>query len=481
MDPILSMSATELSEKIREGDLTSTEVVDAHIVRIKQVNPTINAVVAERFEAAREQAAQCDRTLNSAKKKNGLPPLFGVPCTIKENHACIGMPNTSGLVARKGVVADFDATTVARLKAAGAIVLGVTNTSELCMWFESSNRVYGRSNNPYDVGRIVGGSSGGEGAIIGAGGSPFGLGSDIGGSIRLPAFFNGVFGHKATGGLIPGTGQHPIAVNQAQRYLTSGPLARRATDLWPLIRILAGPDGQDTGCRPIPLGDPESVDLADLSVVMVEGNGVNRVRSDMLGALRKAAGALDGRGAKVTCVKVEKLKHSMEIWSAMLAEAGGPSFSELLGNGQPISAGTEILKWAIRTSDHTLPALMLALFEKIPQWMPERAKKMLKLGRSLKQELVDLIGPNGILLYPSFPSTAPRHRMPLLAPFQFVYTAILNVMELPVTQVPMGLSGNGLPLGVQVAALEGNDHMTVAVAMALEEQFGGWIPPRSMM
>ncbi|MEO7092697.1 MAG: amidase, partial [Polyangiales bacterium] len=260
MDPLLLASATRLASLIAKRDVTAREVVEAHITQIERVNPTIRAVVRARYDEARREARAADDRV----KRGGddpLPPFHGVPCTIKECFALTGMPNSGGLVARKDVVATDDATAVARLRAGGAIPLGVTNLSELCMWMESNNRVYGRTNNPYDPSRIVGGSSGGEGAIIGAGASPFGLGSDIGGSIRMPAFFNGVFGHKPTGGLVPSTGQFPVAANEALRYLTSGPLARRAEDLMPLLRILAGPDGKDPSCVAMKLGDPKGVRL----------------------------------------------------------------------------------------------------------------------------------------------------------------------------------------------------------------------------
>src|SRR6185503_363040 len=158
-----------------------------------------------------------------------------------------------GLVARKGRLATQDAVAVARLRAAGAIPLGVTNVSELCMWMESDNRVYGRTNNPYDQARTVGGSSGGEGAIIGAGGAPFGVGSDIGGSIRIPAAFCGVVGHKPSGRLVPNTGQFPPAEGPANAYLGTGPLVRRVRDVWPLLRVMAGPDGHDPVCAPATL------------------------------------------------------------------------------------------------------------------------------------------------------------------------------------------------------------------------------------
>ena len=476
MPPLLLHSATRLARMIRTGEVSSLAVVDAHIARLERVNPRINAVVHERFDEARTEARRADRTL-AREGPDGLPPLHGVPCTIKEAFALTGMPNTSGLVARRGVVARRDATAVARLRAAGAIPLGVTNVSELCMWMESHNKVYGRSRNPYDDRRIVGGSSGGEGASVGAGGSPFGLGSDIGGSIRLPAHFNGVFGHKPTGGLVPGTGQFPIACGAALRYLTTGPLARRAEDLMPLLRILAGPDGEDAGCRELPLGDPAEVDLAELTVLDVRGNGAVRVRRDIRRARRRCVGFLRELGALVERPRLPDLKRSFEVWAAMMAAAGGPSYRELLGQGRPIRVRRELLRTLLGRSPFTVPSVGLALLEQVPERLPGRADETVRLGERLRHELSTRLGPRGVMIYPTYPSAAPRHRVPLLPPWGWVYTAVVNVMELPSTHVPMGLNARGLPVGVQVIGGHGCDHVTIAVAQALERRFGGWVPP----
>jgi fatty acid amide hydrolase 2 len=476
MESILKLSATKIAEMILKGEITSIEAVETHIAQIKKVNPTLNAVVRDRFVEARKEAKKADRALKSKTKKK-LPPLHGVPCSIKECFALTGMPNTSGLPARVGIVANKDATAVERLRAAGAIPMGVTNISELCMWMESDNRVYGRTNNPYDASRIVGGSSGGEGAIIGSGGSPFGIGSDVGGSIRMPAFFNGIFGHKPTGGMVPATGQFPTAENEALRYLTTGPLARRAEDLMPLLQIVAGPDGQDEYCEKMQLGDPAKVKFDQLNVVSVEGNGFIKVSDELIEAQRKAADALAARGANVRTVEVKKLKQSLEIWSAMLGGAGGTPFGVLLGNGEAVNGWFELMKWTVKQSDHTFPAILLAMLEKLSKLTPGRNAKMIELGHELKQELVDLIGPSGVMLFPSYATVAPVHHKPMFTPFNWVYTAIMNVMEVPVTQVPLGLNDQGLPLGVQVVGVHGNDHITIATAMALEKDLGGWVPP----
>ena len=473
-----SASAAELAAQIRSGAASSEAVVGEHIDRIRRVNPRLNAVVRERFQQAMVEARAADARLE-AEGSEAVGPLHGVPCTIKESFAVRGMPNSAGLVARRHVVADSDATAVQRLRAAGAIVMGVTNVSELCMWMESNNRVYGRTSNPYDQSRIVGGSSGGEGAIVGAGASPFGLGSDIGGSIRGPAFFNGVFGHKPTGGLVPGTGQYPIAHGAALRYLTTGPLARRAEDLMPLLRILAGPDGIDTGCLPLTLGDPDQVSIDELVVHLVPDNGRIKVSREMAAAQRRAAEALEGMGATVRTTRIAGLRHDLEMWSSMLGEAQTVGFDALLGEGTAIPLGKEFARWLVRRSPHTLPALVLALAERATALVPGRTKEFVRRGQALRQELVELLGDKGVLLYPPYPTSAPQHRVPMLKPFGWVYTAILNVMELPATQVPLGLDSQGLPLGIQVVARHGQDHVTIAVAKALEGALGGWVPPEA--
>ena len=477
MNDFLTMSGMSLAKGIRDGLFSSEQVVTEHINHIQKVNPAINAVVQERFELARKEARQADERVRKEPPES-LPVFHGVPCTIKENFALAGMPNTAGLLTRKDVVAKEDATAVKRLRAAGAIPMGVTNIPELCMWMETSNRIYGCTNNPYNPKRIVGGSSGGEGAIIGSGASPFGLGADIGGSIRMPAFFNGVFGHKPSGGLVPGTGQYPFTVvNEALRYLATGPLARRAEDLWPLVKLMAGPDGMDAGCEPMELGDPAQVDLSSLTVIVVDGNGAVTVKEDMKQALYAAAKALEKNGATVKQEKIEALKHSMDIWSAMLSATGGPTFAELLGEGKAINPFLEFTKWALGFSRHTIPAIALAALENAPKKFTKRTNKFIQMGKELKKQLTEMIGPQGVMLYPSYSRVAPPHFVPLALPFHFAYTAILNVMEIPVTQVPAGLNEQGLPLGLQVASIRGNDHVTIAVANHLEKELGGWVMP----
>ncbi|HEX4447769.1 MAG TPA: amidase, partial [Polyangiaceae bacterium] len=471
LHPLLARSAVSLAASIRAGAITSEEVVRMHVDRASRTHERIHAVVSDRYELALAEARACDRRLRGGEGgASSLPPLFGVPCSIKECFALQGMPQSSGLVSRRSFRAPADAPAVARLREAGAIPIGVTNTSELCMWMESNNRLYGRTSNPYDPSRIVGGSSGGEGAIVAVGAAPFGLGSDVGGSIRMPAFFCGVFGHKPSPGTVPNYGQFPIMGSGGDRLLATGPIVRRAEDLWPLLQILANPGAL--------AGNPADVSLAGLIVLDVAGNGRLAVSPALRASQEAACRALERRGARVRAFTSPLFRRSLEMWAALMKAAGGATFAEQLGDGAgALSPVLEVVRWAFGRSPHTLPAIGLALLEKLPSLEGDAARELHVLAPRLRAEIVDALGGRGVLLFPPYTRTAPRHNAPILFPIQWMYTAIFNALELPVTQTPLGLDGQGLPLGVQVVGAPGTDAITVAVALALEEDFGGWVPP----
>ncbi|XP_050821485.1 fatty-acid amide hydrolase 2 isoform X3 [Gopherus flavomarginatus] len=443
--PLLLLSARQLARRIRRQQVKCTDVVQAYIKRIEEINPLVNAVVKSRFDAALQEAHHVDKLLSEGHgDEDSLQekfPFLGVPFTVKEAFALHGMPNTSGLVSRRNLISTSDALVVSRLKQAGAIPLGVTNCSELCMWYESSNKVYGRTNNPYDLQRIVGGSSGGEGCVLGAACSVIGVGSDIGGSIRMPAFFNGVFGHKPTTGVVPNDGQFPNALGVRTEFLCTGPMCRYAEDLEPMLRVMAGP-----GVRKLKLD--EKVLLEKVKFYCMEHDGgsvfVSPVDREILQAQRKEA----------------------------------QLFTDLLGDhGKPVWPLWELMKWFLGMSLHTIPAIALALTEKLMKLNPGGNAKLVSMGHNLRTEMMNLLGTDGMLLYPSHPIVAPKHYFPLGMPFNFVYTAIFNVLGLPVTQCPLGLSSEGLPLGIQVVAGPHNDHLTLAMARYLEKAFGGWVCP----
>jgi fatty acid amide hydrolase 2 len=474
--PITERSALELAAAIRSRELSSRQVVDEHIALIEARNPEVNAVVATRFEQARAEADAVDELVRSRRGRKDPPPLLGVPCTIKESFAVAGMPHTSGALARRDVIAERSATAVERLVEAGAIPLGVTNTSELTMWIEAENRVWGRTNNAYDPERTAGGSSGGEGASIGSGFAPIGLGTDIGGSIRLPAFFNGVYGHKPSGALVPHTGHYPFPNERGSFLLGCGPLSRRAEDLMPFLRAIAGPDGVDTTVRAVELGDPADVSIEGLRVVISDDATLLPVSLELRNARIHAARALRDAGAEVVRVSLPAVRTVIQPYLNAMRESGGlrellteggaelPSFGRLVGN-------------AIRgRSPYTTPLLMTLASENLAAYIPERfARRALQAEKDLAEQVAEAIG-DGVLLHPPFSRVAPRHGRTVGRPWMIAPTALFNLLGLPVTEVPLGLNEDGLPLGVQVAAGLDRDHVSIAVAAELERSFGGWVP-----
>ena len=464
-------SALELARAIREGEASAREVVEAHIQVHRSAG--LNAIVADRFDEALAEADEADRRV--AAGEPDLPPLLGVPVTIKESFQVRGMPNSAGLVSRHDRRAETTAPTAQRLIDAGAIVLGVTNVSELTLWIESDNRVYGRTLNAYDPKRIAGGSSGGEGAAVGCGGSPVGLASDIAGSIRIPAFFNGVFGHKSSPHAVPLTGMFPSTDGEAARLLTIGPIARRAEDLMPVMRTLAGPDGVDSRTEEIDFGDPRDVDLDGLDVVVTEHASYVPIRRELRDAREQAAGALAAAGATVRRESLKSLRRALEIYLEVLRVEAGTKTSELL---QAEGVAPPNLRSALRRGGpHTLPTLILLAVEKVSDRIPEgRTRRAISAARALSREVEGVLG-EGVLLHPPHPRLAPRHNTTIGQSWLLTPTAVFNLLGLPATQVPLGLSRKGLPLGVQVAAPRNRDDLAIAVALELERAFGGWVPP----
>lgn len=472
---VTERSALGLARTIRRRELSARDVVEAHIARHIAFGPRINALIADRFDAARRDAAAADARIVAAAPDDALPPLLGVPFTVKESIALKGMPQSSGLVARRAYRSGTTAPAAQRLIDAGAIPLGVTNTSELTLWIESENRLYGRTNNPYDPTRTAGGSSGGEGAAVGCGGSPFGIGSDIAGSIRIPAFFCGVFGHKPSSGLVPNTGSYPATPgDNAERMLATGPLARRAEDLMPLLRIIAGPDGLDHLTRAVVLGDPESVSFEGLTVTTIENSSLLPMSRELRDARERAVGALVAQGAAVRRVEFRTWRRAVLPYLAMLQSGASRATLALLrdAGADPVTLRSLMR----RHGPHTLPTRITLAAEILPQLQGQAAEKLVKTARELAAALIDAIG-DGVVLHPAHQRVAPRHGRTVGRPWLFTPAAMFNLAGVPVTEVPLGLSPAGLPLGVQVAAGLDRDHVSIAVALALERVFGGWVPP----
>ncbi|OWF55125.1 Fatty-acid amide hydrolase 2 [Mizuhopecten yessoensis] len=472
-------SATELAKLIRTRKVKAVDVMEAFINRVGIVNPMVNAVTATRYEAAILEAEEVDTKLDSghldSQYSQENAPFLGVPTSVKEAFALKGLRHASGLVKRKNKIATFDAEVVARLKKAGAIPYILTNVSELCMWYESANYLNGRTCNAYDTSRIVGGSSGGEACIISTAGAVMGVGSDIGGSIRMPAFFNGVFGHKASRGLVPNEGQYPIATGGERALLSTGPLCRYAEDILPLLKVFAGPESSHKAKL------DDQVDLSKLKIYSMLDDGgslfVSPVDKQLKEAQCKVEKYLEEKlKLKVERVNIHRMRYGLEVWTAKMNSGGGKKFAEFMSddNGR-VNCVVELLKWLVGCSQHTLPAISLGIVESFS--MPETDKKFLKVFDKLELDITKLLANDGILLYPSHPKLAPYHNEPILYPFNFAYTGVFNTLGLPVTQCPLGLSKDGHPLGLQVVTGMNNDRFTIALAREIEKGFGGWVKP----
>ena len=399
-------------------------------------------------------------------------PLLGVPVTFKECISVSGMPFTTGLVKRAGTIAEEDAPIVANIRKAGGIPLGGTNLSESCSWFETYNNLYGMTNNPYHLDHSVGGSSGGEGALVASAGSVIGIGTDAGGSVRMPAYCNGLFGHKSSAEIISCEKTWPLPQGPASYMVTAGPICRYAEDVPVVVDILAGNSPSDVTSFTHRV---QSVDVSSLKVTSIPNDGGSNASSvcpEIRGIQSRVEQHLRSElHSTVNTASVPALKKAFSIWSDIAAEDTGPNVREILADCEgSISPFWELGKWIFGKSNLIFPSILQALLEKFsgsPKFGEDNAEAH-RQRDELKQELEDLIGDDGILLYPTMPCPAHRHHRSVLHPFDFIYTGIFNVLRMPATTVPVGTSTKGLPLGIQIVAKEGNDHLTIAVAMALQ-------------
>ncbi|XP_043278396.1 fatty-acid amide hydrolase 2-like isoform X2 [Venturia canescens] len=471
---LLLESGISLAEKIRNQEVSSEDVVKAFIERCKEVNGLLNAVVIDRYEEAIEEAKNVDKLLHSKPDLEILKktkPFLGVPFTTKESNETEGLPHSMGMTCRKGHISTEDATVVRYLKSAGGILIAKTNIPEMNLWVESRNHVYGQTNNPYNTTRTVGGSSGGEGAILAACGAPISIGSDIGGSIRMPAFFNGVFGHKPSEGLSPLKGIGMRSVDFSSSMAEAGPMCKKGDDLIPLLKVLIGDN-----VSKIKLDTP--VNLKNLNIFYQEGSGdlrASKVNNEMRLALTRAVEHFRELTGSAQKIRLPGSEYSFRLWRYWMTKEDADFKSDIMNRKSRTNAVAEIKKFLTNRSEITFAVLMKLMSDDFfPQ---EKEQWATNVTKAMKEFLLEKLGDNGVLFYPSAPFPASYHYSYFLRPFNFGYWCIFNVLRLPVCQVPLGLDSQGLPVGVQVVASPFNDHLCIAVARELEKTFGGWVPP----
>ena len=320
MSDLTFLSAMAMAQQIREKKISPVELIDAHLSKIDRLNPKLNAYVHVDADRARREARIAE---HEVMKGNPLGPLHGVPISIKSCLDVAGMRCESGTRLRAGHIASQDAPLVARLRHAGAIILGVTNTPELLMAWETDNLLYGRTNSPWDLARTPGGSSGGEAAAIAAGMSAGGVGSDGGGSIRVPAHFSGICGLKPTPGRVPSTGHFPASGGPFAVIGVVGPMARTVADLRALFELMQGPDDGDTCAAPVPLRWPDHDEIRKLRIGYFEDDGRTPVTPETGAAVRTAADALRSAGFQVEPFRPEGLEEARVLWKKFFVVAGG--------------------------------------------------------------------------------------------------------------------------------------------------------------
>ncbi len=448
---------TTLVAAIRARRISSAELVEALIRRIEVVNPKLNALVFPTFDQARAAAKVADRDLARGKSHG---PLHGIPHSVKDSLDTAGVVTTAGTAGWAKRIPAKDATIVARLRAAGAILLGKSNTPEFTWSDETDNAVYGKTSNPYDLTRTTGGSSGGAVALVAAGGVPFDTGSDTGNSIRMPSHNCGVAGLKPTQGRIPKTG-HAISYRGIMQSWTQlGPIARFVDDLAYLMPIIAGVDDEDPHAAPVLLRDPARVEIRGLRVVFFTDNGVRKPTRETIETVAKAVKALEAAGARVEERLPDGLNRANELWHAIAGADGGAWLKRLLREAGTAGNGTAGDWFASATASSS---------EQLFQWVDELDQVRGQLRRMMST--VDLI------VCPVMPVPAVKHGGSLATDYGDSYNEPHNITGWPAASVRGGTSPEGLPIGVQLVGQAWREDVVLAAARVVERALGGWRPP----
>jgi Asp-tRNA(Asn)/Glu-tRNA(Gln) amidotransferase A subunit family amidase len=469
MSELNCLSASEMAEGIRRGEVSPIELVDAHLSRIEQLNPQLNAFARVDADGARRRARVAEEQVKSHRT---LGPLHGVPISIKSSIEVAGMPYEAGTALRKGIVGKHDAPLVQRLRQAGAIILGVTNTPELLMAWETDNLLYGRTNNPWDLSCTSGGSSGGEAAAIAAGLSAGGVGSDGGGSIRVPAHFCGICGLKPTPGRIPATGHFPQSAGPFALLGVVGPMARTVPDVKLLFEIIQGQDDGDPSAAPVPLRWPDRKEIKKIRIGYFEDDGRTPVTSETRAAVRSAVGALRGAGFQVEPFRPDGLEQARQAWWAFFGIAGGMLLRPMLSGRDAELSPTllQFCEWIEAEPMHTAETLLDA-------WMQRDLLRMKIFAQMQRYP---------ILLCPVASIPAFKHgEREWIIDGQTVkyldawsYCEWFNLLGCPAVVVPAGSSAKNLPIGVQIVGRPWEEEVALEVATIIERECGGGkMPP----
>jgi amidase len=461
-------SAVQQLELLRSGEISVMELAVAHIQQIERLNPRLNAFAD--FDAERVRTAA--RRLDEQTESRG--PLHGLPVTVKSSIATAGCKCEIGSRIHEGDVPREDAVVVARLRAAGALILGTTNCPEFLMAYETDNLLHGRTNNPWDLELTPGGSSGGESAAIAAGMSAAGLGSDSGGSVRVPAHFTGICSLKPTPGRIPGRGHLPPCVGPFSTLGAIGPMARTMADVALIFRTLAGQDKHDPVSPPIALREPSFDELRTNTIGFFEDDGLVPVTPETRAAVQAAVAALRSAGFRVEPFRPRTLELLRQLWTKFFVQCGAMFYG-------PAIAGRE----------HQLSPIFsefLSFSEAVPLLTAQQLLEAWAELDLIRAKTLEAMSEHPVLLCPVASIPAFRHgerawsvdgrEVDYLDAVR--HTQWFNTLAAPAAVIPVGSSPAGLPIGVQIVARPYEDETALGVAAFVDEAFGYRPPPMAL-
>jgi len=460
-----------LAEAVRARHISPIELAQAHLARIGRLNPRLNAFIHVDAEGALARARAAESELSHPSSVDALGPLHGVPISLKSSVDVAGFPCECGTQLRKGHTPHADALLVSRLRAAGAVILGNTNVPEFLMAYETDNLLYGRTNNPWDLSRTPGGSSGGESAAIASGCAAAGVGSDGGGSIRIPAHYTGICGLKPTPGRVPTAGHFPGSAGPFTQMGVVGPMARTVGDVDLLFRIIAGYDPSDPASAPVSFRAWTVDELRRFPIAYLEDDGVTPVTPETAAAVRNAAAALRDRGFHV------------EPWDAASFERIWKLWWMLFGRGIQLA-----MEDAVAGREHELSPLYRAFRKTVELDAPLSSRSLMDMllqRDAVRSAFLARMEKFPFLLCPACAIPAFRHgerewtiqgkRVEYLKAMS--YSQWFNLLGNPAAVVPAGQSPEGLPIGVQIVGRPWEDEAVLAVAALIESSCGGFRRP----
>lgn len=463
---VLDLDAHAVSEALRAGNLTSSKAAQTYIDQIKTTNPSLGFLVEDRFDAALRESEESDRKIREGEGKG---KLFGVPISMKEAYEVAGMKTTGGLLHLKDRVSETDAEVVSKLRAEGAVILGKTNTPTLCFCQESENKLYGRTNNPWDPKRTAGGSSSGEGTIVAVGGAAAGIGSDIGGSIRFPSHFNGVVGFKAGNGQVDQRGHFPFVEHPVQgRMIGLGPMTKSVRDARLIYNIIAK------------MSAPEK-EAADFAITFLPETKypLSQETAALMQQVKKSLTGEWDTGEEVP----PRFDSAALMWQEIMSIDGGEEMAKVAFGERAVQPFREYLKEVTTGKAALHRHLTWALIgAKLFKPSPKRVREIEDILNQGDEELDGYLEKR-ILIFPVYHRTAPIHGDLYREIFSIrktflrymPYVAYANVWGLPSLTIPVGTDGAGMPISLQLMSRNGNEEALFQLGEVLEKRFSGYV------